>query len=229
MDVISCRNVLIYFSSELQRQLIPMFHYALRQGGYLILGTSETIREFTDLFTLADRKYKFYSRATAPESRTVFEVVPRNVYREAPATQRIPGGEVWGDIELQRAADRILLARYVPPAVVVNERMEVVQSRGRMSPFLEMRAGAATLDLLRMTRDAIAAQVGAAVRRAIDEDIPVQVDGLQVSEGDMLREATLEVLPIHSVGRRSKCYLVVFAATRSADDYTARSSRSRRG
>ena len=79
---------------------------------------------------------------------------------------------MWGDIELQRAADRIVLARYVPPARHGERTHGDAAVPGHMSPFLEMRAGAATLDLLRMTRDAIAAQVGAAVRRAIEKTSP---------------------------------------------------------
>jgi two-component system CheB/CheR fusion protein len=214
MDVISCRNVLIYFGADLQRQLIPTFHYALRPEGFLILGTSETIREFTNLFSLTDRKHKIYSRSDGNSSRAVLEIVPRNLSTETVPLQQAQPAETWGDLELQRAADRILLARYAPPGVVVNERLEIIQSRGRISPFLELRPGAATLDLLRMTRDSIAREVSAAVRRAMNEDVPVQVEGLRVSDSDASREATLEVLPIHSVGHRSKCYLVVFVPSR---------------
>ena len=215
MDVISCRNVLIYFGAELQRQLIPTFHYALRPDGFLILGTSETIREFTDLFSLADRRHKIYSRTAANSSRTLLDVLPRTLTPDLSSTQPAPISETWGDIELQRVADRILLARYAPPGVVVNERLEILQSRGRISPFLELRPGAARLELIRMTRESIANQVSAAVRRAISEEVPVQVEGLRVSDGEMTLETTLEVLPIHAVGNRARCYLVVFAPPRT--------------
>jgi two-component system CheB/CheR fusion protein len=215
MDIISCRNVLIYFGAELQRQLIPTFHYALRPEGYLILGTSETIREFTDLFNLADRRHKIYSRSPSSSPRALLEVVPRVLFPDHATPRPAPVTDNWGDIELQRAADRIMLARYAPPGVVINDRLEILQSRGRTSPFLELRPGAATLDLLRMTRDSIAPQVSAAVHRAIEDDLPVQVEGLRVVEGEISREATLEVLPIHSISHRSKSYLVVFAAPRT--------------
>jgi len=212
MDIISCRNVLIYFGAELQRQLMPTFHYALRPNGFLVLGTSETIREFSDLFVLADRRHKIYSRtAGGIPPRALVDVLPRSMTPDMVAVPPQQLVENWGDLELQRAADRILLARYAPPGVVVNERMEIVQSRGRISPFLELRPGTATLDLMRMTRDSIAPQVSAAVRRAIEHDLPVQVQGLRITDGDVMQEATLEVLPIHSVGHRAKCYLLVFA------------------
>ena len=214
MDLISCRNVLIYFGAELQRQLIPAFHYALRPEGCLILGTSETIREFTDLFSLTDRKHKIYARSAVSPSWANLEVVPRRLTPAIATGTPAQTAQDWGDTELQRAADRILLARYAPPAIVINERMEILQARGRMAPFLELRPGVATLDLIRMTRDTIAAQVNAAVRRAIEQDIPVQVDGLEIQDAEGPLQATLEVLPVHALGHRSKCYLVVFVPAR---------------
>lgn len=214
MDVISCRNVLIYFGGDLQRQLIPTFHYALRPGGFLLLGTSETIREFAELFSLTDRRNKIYSRSNANSSRALVDVLPRSLSLDTIATPQVQPADTWGDLELQRAADRILLARYAPPGVVINERLEIVQSRGRISPFLELRPGAATLDLLRMTRDSIASQVSEAVRRAMSEDVPVEVDGLRLTDGELAQDINLEVLPIRSLGHRAKCYLVVFTPSR---------------
>ena len=214
MDVISCRNVLIYFGSELQQHVIPTFHYALRPDGFLILGAAETIREFADLFLSTDRRHKIFARTGGNSSRPMLDVLPRSVTLENGAVAQLRAPESWGDLELQRAADRILLARYGPPAAVVNDRLEILQTRGRTNLFLELRPGAATLDLLRMVRENIATQVSAAVRRAIDEDIPVQVEGLQVADGEVTRKATLEVLPIHSGGHRSRCFLVVFVPSR---------------
>ncbi len=221
MDIISCRNVLIYFGSELQRQLIPTFHYALRPDGFLFLGVSETIREFTDLFSLTDRRHKIYSRTAGNAPRALIEVLPHHMSSDLHSFQPVQAGGKWGDLELQRAADRILLARYAPPGVVVNDRLEIVQSRGRTSPFLELRPGAATFDLLRMVRESIASQVSAAVRRAMSEDVPVHVENLRVSDGEVTREATLEVLPIQSIGHRTKCFLIVFAPSGNQPDKNA--------
>ena len=212
MDLISCRNVLIYFGSELQRRLITTFHYALCQDAFLLLGTSETIREFTNLFTLADRKAKLYLKVGASDPRMLANALPLTVVPEIVGPRN---NEPWSDLELQRAADRIVLGRYGPPGVVVNERMEILQSRGHTSAFMEMQQGAATLQLPRMTRENITAVVTAAVRRAIDQDIPVQVHGLKVQDGDVAHQATLEVLPIHSSSHHSKCYLVLFVPLHS--------------
>src|SRR5579884_2844693 len=211
LDLISCRNVLIYFGSQLQRQLIPTFHYALRQNGYLLLGTSETIRNFTEFFRLADRKLKIYSKLDNAPPRALLDASPRPFMAEmAGDIPVLHAGEVLSDVEIQRTADRIVLARYGPPGVVIDDRMEIIQSRGHTSPFLEMAQGSASLQLPRMLRESIASQVVPAVKRAIEQDLPVQVERLQVQEREQTLEATLEVLPMHTTGSRSKCYLVLF-------------------
>jgi two-component system CheB/CheR fusion protein len=211
LDLISCRNVLIYFGSHLQRQLIPTFHYALRQDGHLLLGNSETIREFHDLFSLTDRKYKIYTKIGTTPARALVDVVPRVLATDlVPEAPLMRVGQSWTDMDLQRSADRIVLARYGPPGVVVNEQLEILQSRGHTSPFLELAQGTASLQLGRMVRESIAPQVTAAVRRAIEQDMPIQLPSLRVRDGDQIREATLEVLPMHNLSSRSRSYLVLF-------------------
>jgi two-component system CheB/CheR fusion protein len=212
MDLISCRNVLIYMGAELQKQILPTFHYALRPNGILLLGTSETIREFTDLFHLIDRKHKFFRKIGNGLSRAMMTVAPRLFLPDSVAQPAAsPVSEHWSDLELQRAADRIVLTRYGPPGLVIDEKMEILQSRGHTSPFMEMPQGSVSLQLPRMLRESIASIVTRAVRHAIDQDLPVRLDGLPISDDDSIREITLEVLPIHTTAPRSKCFLVLFA------------------
>ncbi|HEY7209311.1 MAG TPA: CheR family methyltransferase [Bryobacteraceae bacterium] len=222
LDLISCRNVLIYFGAQLQRQLIPTFHYALRTDGYLLLGSSETIREFTGFFGLTDRKHKIYAKVGSTPPRALVDVVPRVFPSEMRAELAPRGVESWTNADIQRAGDRIVLARYGPPGVIVNEQLEILQSRGHTSPFLEMAQGTASLQLGRMARDSIAPQVTAAVKRAIEQELPVQVPDLQVRDGEHVSRATLEVLPMHATGSRSRCYLVLFIPQPvSVEDYAA--------
>src|SRR5581483_3253308 len=143
------------------------------------------------------------------------DVLPRSSIGEIQPLQPPQTVEHWGDIDLQRTADRVLLARYAPPCVMINERLEVLYSRGRLNPFFGFRPGAATLDLLRLTPGSIAPEVQAAVQRAIQHEVPVHVEGLQVNDGAALHEAVLEVLPVHHAGTRSKCYLIVFVPAAS--------------
>ncbi|MBZ5583928.1 MAG: PAS domain-containing protein [Acidobacteriia bacterium] len=211
LDLISCRNVLIYFSQPLQKQIIQTFHYALRSDGFLLLGSSEMLRDHADLFTLLDRRRKFFMKL--PSVRPVALEFPR----QGPAP-REPGevaarGEGWTEAELQRAADRIVLARYGPAGVVVNERLEILQSRGHTGPYLEMSAGASSLNLFRMLRDSLAGDVRDAVQRAIAEDVPTQARVIGIMDGDRRHSVTVEVLPIQSANLHRRCYLVLFIPT----------------
>jgi two-component system, chemotaxis family, CheB/CheR fusion protein len=217
MDLISCRNVLIYMGTDLQKQVLPIFHYSLRQNGYLLLGTSETIREFTDLFQLIDRKNKFFAKIGNGSSRMIMAIAPWLFVPDV-AQQAAPRPmlENWGELELQRAADRIVLARYGPSGVVVDERLEILQCRGHTAPFLEMAHGSVSLQLPRMLRESIAAPVTQAVRRAVEQDIPVRIEGLRVREDDQEFNTAVDILPIHTMAPRSRCFLVLFTP-RSAE------------
>ena len=217
MDLISCRNVLIYLGPDLQRQTLPAFHYALRPNGYLLLGMSETIREFSDYFQLVDRRNKFFARIGNSPARGALGAAPRVFQANhqllsdplaAVAAPTLP--ETWSDVELQRAADRLVLARYGPPGVVIDEHLAILQSRGHTSPYLELPQGAVTLQLARMLRESIARPTMEAVQHAIDRDLPVRVEGLQVPDDDAPHRITLEVLPIATTVPRSRCFLVLF-------------------
>jgi two-component system, chemotaxis family, CheB/CheR fusion protein len=213
LDLISCRNVLIYMGRELQKQIISTFHYALRPNGFLLLGNSEAIRGFNELFASIDRRYKIYSRIGSG-SRLGIEFPARAVAPDLVHADTRPISEnhlLALDVDLQRAADRIVLARYGPPGVIVNDRMEILQSRGHTAPFLEMAPGTPSLQLIRMLNDSIAVPVRDAVRRAIDLDLPARVEGLQVRSRDTVQYATVEVLPVHTIPASARSYLVLFA------------------
>ncbi|HEY1945991.1 MAG TPA: CheR family methyltransferase [Bryobacteraceae bacterium] len=214
IDLVSCRNVLIYMGQDLQRRIIPTFHYALRPDGFLLLGSSETIHTHSSLFALLDRKHKFYRKLPSPTFLSL------DVRRHFAAPGDTPNDEQnrtdsWTDLDLQRAADRVVLARYGPPGVIVNENLEILQSRGHTSTFLEMAQGATSLHLLRMLRERISAQVHDAVKRAIAQDTPVQLPRLAVSGNDGAKTVSLEVLPMHTAGSHPRCFLVLFPPVRN--------------
>lgn len=210
IDLISCRNVMIYLGQDLQKRIIPTFHYALNPGGYLILGSSETIFSHQDLFSLADRKHKIYSRLPAPTpldpdvQRTFTGPVINGNGRRQTLVR------FWTDAELQRMADRIVLARYGPPGIIVNENLEMLQSRGHTSSFLEMTPGATSLHLLRLLRENIAGQVQEALGKAIEQDVPIHVPVLETGDEDEAQAVSLDVLPMHPTSGRIRCFLVLF-------------------
>ena len=186
IDLVSCRNVMIYLSQSLQRRVIPVFHYALNAGGFLMIGNTEgLLGSGPDLFDMADKKQKIYRKRSVPTPVTFgfsvpmaephHDVSPTLMAAKPSEPQRLP-------LDLQREADRLLLARYAPPSVVVNEHLEVVQTKGHTGPFLELPPGKVSLNLLKMARPGLLFELQNAIEEArqsgIDAIRPnVHVDG----------------------------------------------------
>ncbi|MGC2637670.1 MAG: CheR family methyltransferase [Acidobacteriaceae bacterium] len=220
IDILSCRNVLIYFNQQLQNQIITTFHYALDPDGYLVLGTSESLRDYGDIFSAVDRKNKIYLRMGGASSAIHRYANPLSISL-LPSSLR--GGEYssrpregWSEVELQRAADRMVLARYAPPGLIVNEGLDILQARGQTNPYVELTPGAVSWNLSRVLRSDIAAEVRAAVERSIRENIPVFVTSAVHLENDGPQPLRVEVLPITSANARSRCYLVLFPSLQGA-------------
>ena len=214
IDIVSCRNVLIYFNQQLQNQIITTFHYALDPDGYLFLGTSESLRDYADIFNPVDRKNKVYLRTGGAPSAVHRLANPLNVSL-LPTSLR--GGEYssrplegWSELELQRAADRIVLARYAPPGLIVDEGLNILQARGQTNPYVELSPGAVSWSLSRVLRSEIASEVKAAVERSVRENIPVSITSAVPLENDGPQPLRVEVLPITSANARSRCFLVLF-------------------
>ncbi len=211
LDLISCRNVLIYFGTELQKQIIPTFHYALRPNGYLVLGPSESIREFSDLFTAVHRKAKIFTKVSG-NFQVNFDIASRlKLLHEPIESGHTPNPSGWNEIDWQRAADRIVLARFGPAGVVVNERLEVVQTRGHTAPYLKVNAGVPGFNLMRLVRDDLAATLRQAVAHTMEHDVPVQLESVPVREQNGVRHVTIEVLPIPGPPYAARHFLVLFA------------------
>ena len=206
LDLISCRNLMIYLGPVLQRRVMAIFHYALRPNGLLLLGSSETIGAFGDLFSSVDRKHRIYMKRTG---RT-----PAAVGVEAPAQRPVPESTRMEDegtttTNVFRDADRVLLARFTPPGVLINEQMDILQFRGRTSPFLEPAPGAASLNLLKMAREGILAELRAAIHAARKKEGAVRREGLRVATDGSAITVNIEVLPFRPTSGEM-CYLVLF-------------------
>jgi len=184
LDLISCRNLLIYLNADLQRRLMPVFHYALKPGGLLFLGTSETIGGFSDLFEVVDKKWKIFRRketALAPHPLLEFPVkaVAAGVESRAPAVPRAPR-----ESNIAGLVDRLLLGRFAPSSVVVSDRGDVVYIHGRTGDFLEPAAGQPRLNILDMAREGLQLELASALRQAVAqggevtrEDIRIKAHG----------------------------------------------------
>lgn len=220
IDILSCRNVMIYFNQPLQRQIMLTLHYALEPGGYMLLGMSEGLRDYGEVFNVVDRKYKIYLKtgATLPFS---YEPPRGYLLRHgnggAPSMSSDSEGVVWPELELQRAADRIVLARFGPPGLVIDDRMNVLQSRGQTSQFLEITPGAVSWNLLRILRESIANEVTTAVQRAIRENIPASEIVTLLDEQQREQHVQVDVLPITSAAARPRSFLILFQNLESGD------------
>lgn len=195
LDLISCRNVLIYLEPSLQKNLMPVFHYALKPNGFLMLGTSESISEFSDLFAVADKKSRIYSRKLAA-TRFNFNFIKNNSALERDIALPANPSEPLSDLDLDREADRIVLSQYAPVGVIINSDFEILQFRGQTSPYLEPAPGKASLNLLKMARAELALELRTAIHRAKQQAVAVRKAGIQLQVAGNWLAVNLEVIPI---------------------------------
>ncbi|HEY5943889.1 MAG TPA: chemotaxis protein CheB [Kofleriaceae bacterium] len=212
LDLVSCRNVLIYLGPPLQKRVIPIFHYALKQPGYLLLGRAEAITGFESLFSTLDAEARIYCRKPAARTTLTFPIagqLGRQPWRR-------PTDLLRSTIDVQRDVDHVLLARYAPACVLVDENLDVVQFRGRTGAFLEAPPGQPQQNLLRMARDGLAGELPLALQRAQRTDSPVRRENVIVRDGNHDRPIHLEVVPVRGTADGKRHFLVVFeeAATK---------------
>src|SRR6266849_1827397 len=211
MDLIVCRNVLIYLEVELQRRVSSIFHYALTTPGFLMLGVSETIGPLSDLFTVVDKKYKVYAKR--PTSRRfdlgLGSLDRRTAKTGTGRTARSTGEAGGGRSDLLQEVDRILLSKYAPAGVLVNEATEILQFRGHTSPYLEPAPGQASLNLLKMAREGLLMELRVAIDKARKQNAPVRRERLSIKQDGRMAQVTLQVIPM-SGPARERNYLVLF-------------------
>ncbi len=212
LDLISCRNVLIYLEPALQRRVATTFHYALQPDGYLMLGQSESLRDFPDLFSVGDKQHKLFAKK-AGGAQVGTELMGGGVAREQEASiaymPSIPRERPF-EVELEKAAERIVLTEHGPAWVIVNESLEILHSRGDTSPYLQLAPGRATLGLLKMVRESIRSELRALLTRAKHEDGPVRSAAWREKEGGVIDGVGLEVRRISGSTKQDGCFLVLF-------------------
>ncbi|PYV42789.1 MAG: hypothetical protein DMG09_01755, partial [Acidobacteria bacterium] len=219
IDLISCRNVLIYMDPLLQKKVMPIFHYSLNQCGFLMLGHSETIGSFADLFSLFDRKNKIYAKkAISPGALVDFARRDHGADgMDFHKPVRKPGEPDWGRFDLHKETDRVVLGRYAPAGVAVNENLDILQFRGDTSPYFAPMPGVASLSLLKMIREDLLMEVRTAVHEAKKKDANARRTNLQVKHNGQTKTVNLEVIPISSPLIKERFFLVLFEeATLSA-------------
>lgn len=184
LDLIACRNLLIYFDARLQRKLLPLFHYSLRSGGLLLLGSSESVGPAHDLFATAQAKLRLYQRLDTV-SRAGAVLLPRSfpplttLTKETSVSPKSPALEASDN--LQAAADQVLLQVFAPAAVVLNSDGDIVYISGRTGKYLEPAAGKANWNIHAMARDGLRLPLFQALQQAALQAEPVELHGLELA------------------------------------------------
>jgi two-component system CheB/CheR fusion protein len=217
MNLVACRNLLIYIQPVLQKKIIPVLHYALKPSGFLLMGSSESASSYPDLFSAVDKKQKIYSKKTTAY-RLPYDF--GQTYHPADRGPDLPNRTlktreaVPPEFDVQAEADRIVLKSHAPVGVVVNGAMEVVQFRGRTTPYLEPAPGKPSLNLLKLARNGLALELRTLVNAAIKKDTPVRKEGITFDEGGHRQILSLSVSPIGEKGAADKrFFLVLFERT----------------
>ena len=232
VDMITCRNVLIYFDAALQKKVIPVFHYALRPTGYLVLGTAESINGFIDLFGVVDGKQRIYekkfSSARHGSMPTRFNAILERSGTPPHGLTRVAVEPLLGDIRKQ--ADAVVLSRFAPAGVVVNSSMDILQFRGRTGPFLENTPGEASLNLLKMARQGLSVELRPLIAKAIKLKHYAEKPDVQIRHEGHVLTVNVKVIPLMMPNFSEPFFLILFEEaasiklTVSKKSLTARSS-----
>ncbi|MBE0489316.1 MAG: PAS domain-containing protein [Halomonas sp.] len=214
LDLISCRNLLIYFNQSLQRKLIPLFHYSLRAGGILLLGSSETIGRYTQLFSPIESKLRLYRRQDNVQNIDI-----RLPVKSFPPLARIAkeisvspsSASSHKNENLQAAADQVLLQVYAPAAVVINDEGDIVYISGRTGKYLEPAAGKANWNFYAMVREGLRTPIASALRQAETQSEPSHLAGLQVQlPGGVTQHVDITVQTLREPAALRDMKMIVF-------------------
>jgi two-component system, chemotaxis family, CheB/CheR fusion protein len=219
LDLISCRNLLIYLGKTLQKKVMQTLHYGLHSSGFLLLGTSETANPTLNLFSPIDKKYKIYAKKPSlaipnldfPRIRELSFISSQQPMTDLPAT----------DSDLKQIADEIVLQRHAPAGVIINANLEILQFRGNTSPYLHPAPGKSSFKLMKMVQVDLRAKLRAAIHQAkklqapIDCQVEVTDQNLQMNAVDAAARKLIscEVIPLPVTGTVEGYFLILFETT----------------
>ncbi len=210
LDLISCRNLLIYLDTELQEKLIPLFHYSLKPGGILFLGSSESIGKFVDLFSIIEKKWRFFQRK---ESISSYQTM---LFTGLPWAHERPPGEIkWEagklrEVSIEELTQKLLLENFAPPCVIINEKGEILYVQGRTGKYLEPPSGQATLNIQDMAREGLGFELRSAIHKAISQKKDIILRDIQVKTNGGFQPVRLSVRHINEPETMKGLMMVVF-------------------
>jgi two-component system CheB/CheR fusion protein len=219
LDLISCRNVMIYLSDPLQERVISLFHYSLNLMGFLILGTSESVKQASDLFTSVHEPTKIYARKLSL-SRPLFSFT-NTAYRAASRDSQQVNPAIANQFDLGQEVDQFISSRYAPVFVLVNDQMHILHLRGDTDRYLKVPFGTTNLNLLLMAREGLEIPLRTATYQAQTQNIAVREEQIQIESGGRLTYLNLEVIPFQPPTLNGLYFLVIFEAVSPVTPATA--------
>ncbi|GGH01573.1 chemotaxis protein CheB [Mucilaginibacter phyllosphaerae] len=211
LDLLCCRNVMIYLTTELQKKIIPIFHYSLNAGGIMFMGPAETIGGFTEMFISVDPKWKIYERKEGSAQVGRMIDFPFHVAKQYPLnTMKIDDMEK--QISKRSVADtfnRILLENFTPSSVLVNEKGDILYSNGKTGKFLELPNGEAVMNIYKMAREELRYVVGNIIHQARLQKGEVAISDIKLKDADAIRLVDLKAILLEETGLQG-LVLVIF-------------------
>jgi two-component system, chemotaxis family, CheB/CheR fusion protein len=216
LDLISCRNVLIYLSDPLQEHIMSLFHYSLNLTGFLFLGTSESVKRASDLFSTVDETYKIYARKLTL-TRPLFSFTTNTPPLASSAIRQFTTESFALPLDLAREVDQLIANRYAPISVAIDDQMHILQMRGDLDPYLKLTPGTTDLNLMRMAREGLDIPLRTAIYQAQIQNAPVRQEQIQVQRDGQSFEINLEVIPFRPAIATALYFLVFFGRVPSSN------------
>jgi two-component system CheB/CheR fusion protein len=207
LDLISCRNLLIYFSAELQKKIIPLFHYSLLPDGILSLGSSETIGGFVDLFSLVDHKWKIYKKRDSIHSAQPFIEFPTSRPIVKTGKTFMKKNEIK---DIVRLAENIILQSYSPNCVIISGEGDIVYIHGRTGKYLELTNGEAKMNVYEMAREGLKQELPALIRKVLSSKKPVTFEEIKIKSNGWTQLINLTVKQINEPAVMKGFLLLIF-------------------
>lgn len=213
LDLISCRNLLIYLAPNLQKRILSTFHFALNEYGFLLLGSAETIGSTSELFDVSEKSSKIFSRRRTCFAPSTPEFA-MDAFGERAQITTIPAvtfQNVDGKTDIKTDVDKVIQTKFIPPGVVINERMEVIQFRGDTSPYLVHPPGELTANFFKMCREDLMLDIRAAIHEAGATGETTKKDGWVKTSGDELISIEIIVIPFFTTTTKQRHFIILFS------------------
>ncbi|HPL64766.1 MAG TPA: CheR family methyltransferase [Syntrophales bacterium] len=210
LDILSCRNLLIYLDSDLQSRLMPLFHYSLKTGGLLFLGSSESIGSYMDLFRAFDKKWKFYRRTETPSANNVGAFAGFPWTLESGQREAVPEVRKLRAVSTSELARKVLIENFAPPSVLINSRGEILHVQGKTGKYLEPSPGQASLNIIDMAREGLQFELRSALRSVQQERMETVQRNIRVKTNGGSQVINLKIIPVPDSEQAQGLMLVSF-------------------